>query len=87
MYGSAIYFADKKETARHKARGSNNAIVVADVDMGKALIIEGIEHTIDLNQLREVGCDSVLGRKNIHAEWEYVVYDPKRIKIIRVEYW
>jgi hypothetical protein len=85
MFGAAMYFADKKQTARHKAAQGNDAIIVANVNMGKALIVEGPKHDLNIEQVKELGCDSVLGRSSSYAEWEYVVYDPSRIEPLSME--
>jgi hypothetical protein len=78
MFGGAIYFADSIEAALHKAR-FKEWIVEANVDMGKALIVEAPDRNLDLVAVREVGCDSVKGRSSPGAAWEYVVFESDRV--------
>ena len=83
-----MYFADKKKAAIKKAAKLNsngeNAIVVANVDMGMALIVEGPNSKLSLKQVRHFGCNTVIGRKCAKSEWEYVVYEPSRIQPIEM---
>ena len=85
MFGAGMYFADKKQTAKHKAAHGNDTIIVANVDMGKALIVQGPKYDLNQDQVKELGCDSVLGRSSSYAEWEYVVYDPSKIEPLSME--
>ena len=88
MFEAAMYFADKKKAAIKKAAKLNsngeNAIVVANVDMGMALIVEGPNSKLSLKQVRHFGCNTVIGRKCAKSEWEYVVYEPSRIQPIEM---
>ena len=84
MFGAGMYFADKKKTAIHKSAHGSDAIIVANVDMGNALIVQGPKYDLSLEQITELGCDSVLGRSSSSAKWEYVVYDPSRIEPLSI---
>jgi hypothetical protein len=87
MFGAAIYFASTPESAQHKAvndRGSDGMMIVADVDFGKALVINGPRRDLTRAALEAQGADSVKGRSGQNADWEYAVFDSKRITIIRI---
>lgn len=85
LFGAGIYFADSKAAAAYKSAHSNDAFVVAQVYMGKALIVEGPRYTLNEAQILELGCDSVKGRKTSNSDWEYVVYHPMKVRPLRIE--
>jgi hypothetical protein len=37
---------------------------------------------MSLAKLRANGCDSVMGRSHVGADWEYVVYESERVRVI-----
>jgi len=86
MFGAAMYFADNKKAAMHKAAHGVQAIITANVKMGKALVVEGPKYDLTAEQIKELGCDTVFGRSSPSADWEYVVYDPSRIEPFLCEY-
>ena len=85
MFGAGMYFADNRKAAMHKTAHGKDAIVVAVVAMDIALVVEGPKYDLNESQINELGCNSVLGRSSPAAEWEYVVYDPKRVYPIAME--
>lgn len=86
MYGSAIYFADNKQTAIYRAAIIDtklaNSLIVANVDMGTALVVEGPKTKLNLEQVNQFNCDSVLRRNDQNSDWEYAVYEPSRIQLV-----
>ena len=67
----------------HKAAHKVEAIITANVNMGKALVVltaSSLSTTLTAKQLKELGYNTVLGRSGPNAKWEYVVYDPSRIE-------
>jgi len=94
LFGAGMYFAESIEIAQHKVNPSvvsqneinAGATVKALVDMGTALIIEGPRCDLTGDEVHSLGCDTVLARSSSKADWEYVVYDPKRITPIRIIY-
>jgi hypothetical protein len=86
LFGGGIYFAMSPEIAVHKAafdRGHNAMMIVAEVDLGTAVLKEGEYRDLTLAKVRREGGDSVKGRSAANKEWEYVVYEPSRVKVIR----
>jgi hypothetical protein len=88
MFGAGIYFAETREIARHKAAhdgGRDSVIIEAEVDMGTASVVENASPGLNCDAIHSWGCNSVKGRSNPRADWEYVVYDPMRIRIVAAE--
>jgi hypothetical protein len=85
MFGAAIYFADSKPAAKPRVQRGCDVFITADVDMGRALVLESPANTMTLQTLRSYGFDSIKGRGNRNAAWEYVVFEAHRIKLISVE--
>jgi hypothetical protein len=82
MFGGAIYFADSEDSARYKARGGRDVIITAHVHMGCALVLESPSTSMTLPKIRSLGCETILGRSNQRANWEYVVFETRRVTII-----
>lgn len=84
--GAAISFADNKRTAIYRAAIIDtdlaNSLMIANVDMGTALIIEGPKTKFSSDQVKQFQCDSILYRKDQNNDWEYFVYEPSRIHLI-----
>jgi hypothetical protein len=87
MFGGAIYFADTKESARHKAaHGPRDGVVItAIVNFGMALVLEAPDSGMTAERLRSYGCNSIKGRSSPTANWEYVVFDPSPICFEEIE--
>jgi hypothetical protein len=84
MFGAGIYFADSESAARHKCQhhdSRDDAIIIATVDMGRALRLEAPDNSMNLSRLRSLGCNSIKGRRSRQADWEYVVYESNRVHI------
>lgn len=81
MFGGGIYFAADKSTAKYKCplKSVAEAYVECVVDFGNALILEKPNNSITLDFLQKCGCDSVMGRRTEGTDWEFVVYDSKRV--------
>jgi hypothetical protein len=79
-FGMGFYFSKKPETAQLRARGSNQCIIEAEVNMGKTLILEGPVPDLTIETLRELQCDSVQGRTRSDEPWLYVVYGIRDVK-------
>jgi hypothetical protein len=62
-----------------------DVIIEAEVDMGTTLILDGPSQGLNPGQLLSCGCDSVKGRRTPTAEWEYVVYESKRVRVLGAE--
>jgi hypothetical protein len=85
MFGAAIYFADSKEAARHKSQHGEAIIITADVDMGRALILERPNKEMTPARLNAMGYDSIKGRGSPSAAWEYVVFHFSQVTLISAE--
>lgn len=85
-FGKALHFADNKQTAIYRAAIKDtelaNSLIVANVDMGTALIFEGPNIKFNLEQVKNFQCNSVLHRKDQNSDWEYSVYEPSKIQFI-----
>jgi hypothetical protein len=87
MFGAGIYFALTEQAARHKAASDGaigDAMVEADVDLGKCLNVTHSESTLNLVSVRGQGCDSVHGCIPGRGD-EFVVFEPERVRIIKVK--
>jgi hypothetical protein len=82
MFGAAVYFADSERAARYKTRHGCDFIIIADVDMGCALVLETPANHLTLSIARTHGCDTVKGRSRASAAWEYAVFEPYRITLV-----
>jgi hypothetical protein len=82
MFGATIYFADTKEAARHKSQHGEDIIIKADVNMGRAMVLEGPTSEMTPNTLGPLGRNSVKGRRGSISDWEYVVVESWRIAIV-----
>lgn len=81
MFGPGIYFAATSDIARMKCRHVHHDVDVfvhCNVDFGFALVLEEPHNDLSLEELREYGCNSVMGRSGVGRMWEFVVYDGKR---------
>jgi hypothetical protein len=85
MFGAGIYFADSKYDAQHKSGHGSNVFITADVDMGRALVLESAARAMTLQTVRSYGCDSIKGRGGVRSGWEYIVFEAHRIRLISVE--
>jgi hypothetical protein len=85
MFGGAIYFVDSKAAAQHKTQSGCDVFITADVDMGRALVLESAANDITLPTVRSHGCDTIKARSHQNAAWEYDVFEALRIKLISVE--
>jgi hypothetical protein len=88
IFGGGIYFGVTPIVALHQsayADQRDGMIIVAEVNMGHALVLEGIEQGLDLVRLRQRGADSVIGRARKSAEWQYAVFESSRVRVIRGE--
>lgn len=87
--GGGIYTAETKEAARHKAVHDgvgDDAIVTLKVNMGRTLMIEGNFNRQKPSALmQQHSCDSVMWRSSSSADWEYVLYDPKRVTVLDID--
>jgi hypothetical protein len=86
MFGAGIYFASTEADARHKAqtdRAVGDAMVVADVDLGKCYEANTADHSLCLTKVNAAGCNSVHGHLPGRGE-EFVVYEPHRVEIVNV---
>lgn len=86
ILGAPMIFAEKKQTAIYKDEyldpQGENALIVANVDMGTALVVEGPNTKLNIDHVRYFNCDSVLCRKTPNSDWEYIVYEPSKIQPI-----
>ena len=80
MFGAGIYFASSKDIADKKCSVHHevSAFVYCNVDFGNALVLEKARRDLTLEEIREYGCNSVMGRGGNGRNWEFVVYDGKR---------
>lgn len=86
--GGAIYFADSMRGTFGEAVGPDShqgCIIRALVDMGK---IKGMPPTCDSQmtgaKLKEMGYDSIRFNDGAGTGWQYVIYDPSRVKQMTV---
>jgi hypothetical protein len=89
LFGAGIYFAKWEKDAIHKCAGDGTAaqaIIRADVKVGRQWVLEGNAKYLNKNQVQNRNCDSVKGRSQYSAGWEYVIYDSNQISVIEVEY-
>ena len=85
MFGAGIYFAATKNIAIHKCAVAGHKyeqIFICKVDFGNALIFEKPFKNITREYVQSYGCDSIMGRSAKKRNWEFVVYDSNRIKIL-----
>jgi hypothetical protein len=88
LFGGAIYFADSPESARIKSRADGTSVphsivIVADVDLGVAVVFEGGRSDMNIAKLRnDYNCNSVKGRASPTSKWEFIVYDPSVITVV-----
>jgi hypothetical protein len=85
LFGAAIYFANTPAIARHKAArdgGAGAMMIVAEVDFGRALVLEGAHNNLTLADVRASGANSVKGRSAGDKNWEFVVYDGRCIQVL-----
>jgi hypothetical protein len=85
MFGGAIYFADSEDSARYKAHHGADVMITALVNMGWALVLQSPANTMTLATVRSHGCDTIRGRSNTQARWEYVVFEASRITLLSVD--
>ena len=85
-FGKPLHFADNKQTAIYRAAIVDtelaNSLIVANVDMGTALIFEGPNIKFNLEQVKNFQCNSVLHRKDSNSDWEYSVYEPSKVQFV-----
>jgi hypothetical protein len=89
MFGGAIYFGRSREIAIHKAAfdgGPYAMIITAEVDFGYALVLDSPQKDLTSSGIKARGADSVKGRSSNGQEWEYVVFDPDKVKVIQCEW-
>jgi hypothetical protein len=84
MFGGAIYFADSEAQARHKSQYGGDALIIADVDLRWALVLDQPAPFMNLDPLRHQGCNSVKSRSSPAAAWEYAVFEPNRIRLVEL---
>jgi hypothetical protein len=87
LAGPGIYFAASAVDTHHKVRNPANkgCILEATVSLGKVLdLTKDGDKSITLQTLRAQGFDSVSIPRNGNPGTEYVVYDTRQIRNIRV---
>jgi hypothetical protein len=85
LFGAGIYFADCGTDAVLKYNGDGlqaEAIIWANVQVGKQLVVEGQDKLMNQSKLQSLGYDSVKGRSYSGAGWEYVVYDSGQVELL-----
>ena len=78
--GGGIYFTDFPKVALHKSRNGSGAVLVAEVDMGRAQTIRKgcrTPHSIDRS-----GSVYLPDGASGEGKAEYVVFEPSRVKRI-----
>lgn len=96
VLGAGVYFAENEAATEKKTRvaagaDGDYAMITATVDLGRCRIVDLGEREWRMicdggfkpDTLRRQGFDSV--GSNFNSGWEYVVFDPKRIQVKRVE--
>jgi hypothetical protein len=89
MFGAGMYFAKTAASAKYKSlhdNRSDSAIVIAEVDLGVSLVVSSENRFINLAFVRARGANSVMGRRSPNSDWEFVVYEPSRVNVKRVEF-
>jgi hypothetical protein len=84
MFGGGIYFAESEADARHKAildQSGDVVLIIAEVDLGRALVLQRPANYMTLAQVQAAGCASIKGRRAPTAGWEFVVYEPHRVTV------
>jgi hypothetical protein len=94
LFGPGIYFAETEESAQHKSKydgGVNDVIIKAEVDVGTALVLESSEgpdesykEYMNFELVKSYECNSIKGRSNPNALWEYVLFEPERIMLLGI---
>jgi hypothetical protein len=88
MFGGGIYFALTRDIALEKARHVGEAdamIVTAMVDFGRAVVLTSPMPDLTPAALEAMGADSVKGQSAPGKNWEFVVFDRARIRLIQFE--
>jgi hypothetical protein len=86
LFGPGIYFAATPESAVHQGLLDDEAhatLVTADVNFGRALVVEGAHRDLNRDEVNARGADSVKGRSSSRANWQYVVYEPTRVNLVQ----
>jgi hypothetical protein len=84
LFGGAIYFAATPEIAIRKAMYDGRGVavmIVAEVDLGRGLVLNCPQSDLTLATVRAQGADSVKGRSSLAHEWEYAVYEANRVEV------
>jgi hypothetical protein len=86
LFCQAIYFASSEASARskygHHDHPGLDIVIVAVVDLGRALVVEGTEYKAkNHTTLNGYGCNSLIGRSNPRANWESVVSESWRVTV------
>ena len=84
MFGPGIYFAASMEIAKHKSRVCVGAYVICKVDFGYAIVLGSPCKNLTLEDIREYGCDSVMGRSGPNTNWEFIVYESERTRPLQM---
>jgi hypothetical protein len=80
-----MYFADTPEAARKKSQHGNDVVVMVTAEFGRAAVFEdslGLPF-LSGSDFRNAGCDSMKIRTRPSANWEFVLFDPSRVTLVR----
>lgn len=84
MFGFGIYFAtDSSKSAQQKYTKGSDKILLCDVLVGRSLTLDSAQNTLDYQQIKDKGYDSVFARRGSERSGgvrydEYVIYRPSQ---------
>lgn len=87
MFGPGIYFAATPFISKMKCthiHRSIDAYILCEVDFGNALILEKPDTSLTLDSVKQHWCNSIVGRSEVGKNWELVVYESKRVTLIKL---
>jgi hypothetical protein len=85
MCGGAIYVAAAEAIAKDKSADDGRRqddVIRAKVDLGKAAVLESPCRGMTQDILRRWGCNSLRGRAKPDSDWEYVIFDSERVRLL-----
>jgi hypothetical protein len=82
-FGPGFSFVDSSSTAFQKSGKhlTDPVLITSTVDFGTALVLEGSDKAIKIDEMRVHAVDSIKARSSARSEWEYLVFDSSRIHI------
>jgi hypothetical protein len=71
LFGGGISFAETESAADYEV-AKKKVLIIVEVDLGWALVLEGAFHGMNGAQLQSMHCNSIKGLPHSGVNWEYV---------------